>query len=217
MSWFDAHRAVLFDLDGTLVDSAPDLIAAVNRVKAEEGEAEVDAAALRSQVSKGGRAMLSVAFPERSAEQRELLLPRFLSHYANALADLSRPFDGVRELLQALEARGIVWGIITNKPEYLAVDVVRGMGWESRCAVLLGGDSLAEKKPHPLPLLVAAQRIGIAPEHCAYVGDDERDILAARAAGMRSVAAHWGYRDAHEDPFDWRADLDLRGPLEPMP
>jgi N-acetyl-D-muramate 6-phosphate phosphatase len=213
MSWFSGFEAVLFDLDGTLVDSAPDLAAAINKVKRDQGESDVAYEALRAVVSKGGRAMLSVAFPDRSMEQRESLLKPFLDYYARSLAELSAPFEQVSELLAQLEQRNIIWGVVTNKPEYLAVDVIRGMQWQQRCAVLIGGDTLPQKKPEPEPLLVAAQRIGIDPQRCAYVGDDLRDIQAARAAGMYSVAAHWGYREADENPFDWNADLDLRSAL----
>ncbi len=110
-------------------------------------------------------------------------------------------------LLAALEAADRPWGIVTNKPEYLARDILPQLGWETRCAVLIGGDTLAEKKPHPLPLQVAAERIGIAIADCVYVGDDERDIQSARAAGMPSIAALWGYRQVHEDPALWLADV----------
>jgi N-acetyl-D-muramate 6-phosphate phosphatase len=211
--WYKGFRAVLFDLDGTLVDSAPDLVAAINKVKRDQAEADVAYEALRAVVSKGGRAMLSVAFPDRSVDQRESLLKPFLDYYAQSLAELSAPFAQVCELLEQLEQQKIIWGIVTNKPEYLAVDVVRGMQWQHRCAVLIGGDTLPQKKPAPEPLWVAAERIGIDPKDCAYVGDDLRDIQAARAAGMYSVAAHWGYREPHEDPFDWNADLNLRSAL----
>ncbi|KAG0753910.1 hypothetical protein G6F22_021247 [Rhizopus arrhizus] len=110
-------------------------------------------------------------------------------------------------MLAALDEAGTVWGIVTNKPEYLARLILPQYGWQQRCAVLVGGDTLAERKPHPLPLLHAAQAIGIAAEDCVYVGDDERDILAARAAAMPSVAALWGYRLHSDDPLAWQADV----------
>jgi phosphoglycolate phosphatase len=112
----------------------------------------------------------------------------------------------VDAVLAAIEAAGARWGIVSNKPHYLAVPVVESMGWATRCAVLYGGDSLPRKKPDPDQLLAAAADCGVAPGDCVYVGDDERDIVAARAAGMASVAALWGYREAHEDPATWRAD-----------
>lgn len=201
-------RAVLFDLDGTLADTAPDLIAAVNRLLIEEARAPLPDAALRPLVSKGGRALLARAFSDLDAAAREPLLPRFLAAYAEALAVHTRPFDGVEPLLVDIEARGLAWGIVTNKPEGLAVGVVEGLGWSTRSKVLVGGDTLPVRKPAPEPLLHAAARLGVAPAQCLYVGDDARDIEAAKAAGMPSAAALWGYREAHEDPRGWHADVD---------
>ncbi len=199
-------RAALFDLDGTLLDSAPDFVATCVRMRAARGLLPITLEQLRPQVSKGARAMLSVAFPHMEQADREALVPEFLAIYREELGRHSRVFDGVEAMLQALEQAGSVWGIVTNKPEYLARDILPHLGWQARCAVLIGGDTLAEKKPHPLPLLAAAERIGIAPGDCVYVGDDERDIVAARAAGMPSIAALWGYRLDEEQPESWRAD-----------
>lgn len=204
-------RAVLFDLDGTLLDSAPDFVASVNRMRAARQLAPISLADLRPQVSKGSRAMLSVAFPEWAPADREALVPEFLEVYLQELGKHSHLFEGVADMLAALEADGTVWGIVTNKPEYLAREILPQLGWQQRCAVLIGGDSLAEKKPHPLPLLVAAERIGVDPAACVYVGDDERDIVAARAAGMPSVAALWGYRLDGDTPSSWQADVMLHG------
>jgi phosphoglycolate phosphatase len=166
-------RAALFDLDGTLVDSAPDFIAVINRMRADRGRDAMSLADLRPVVSKGSRAMLA-----------------------------------------ALEAHATPWGIVTNKPEYLARKLMPLLGWESRCAVLIGGDTLAVRKPDPLPLLHAAESIGIAASECVYVGDDERDILAARSAGMPSVVALWGYRLHEDDPFAWQGDVLVHEPRE---
>jgi len=203
-------RAVLFDLDGTLADTAPDLIAAVNRVLIEEARPPLPDHALRPLVSKGGRALLSRAFPDLDEKAREPLLPRFLAAYAEALAVHTRPFDGIEPLLADIEARGWPWGIVTNKPEGLAVGVVAGLGWSTRSKALVGGDTLPVKKPAPEPLWLAASHLGVAPEACLYVGDDARDIEAARAAGMPSASALWGYREAHEDPRSWGASVDCR-------
>lgn len=203
-------RAVLFDLDGTLADTAPDLIAAVNRILIEEARPPLPDHALRPFVSKGGRALLSRAFPDLDEDAREPLLPRFLVAYAEALAVNTRPFAGIEPLLADIEARGWPWGIVTNKPEGLAVGVVAGLGWSTRAKALVGGDTLAVKKPAPEPLWLAASQLGVAPASCLYVGDDARDIEAARAAGMASVAALWGYREAHEDPRSWGASVDCR-------
>lgn len=199
-------RAVLFDLDGTLLDSAPDMLTTANRMRADRGRGPMTLAELRPQVSKGSRAMLSVAFPELDATARDALVAEFLAVYHEELGRHSHPFEGVEAMLGALEAAGARWGIVTNKPEYLARDILPQLGWEQRCGVLIGGDTLAERKPHPLPLLVAAERIGVAAGECVYVGDDERDIVAARAAGMPSIAALWGYRLEGDDPQAWQAD-----------
>ena len=205
---------VLFDLDGTLVDSAVDLLLALNVVLLREGKTELPLEMIRPVVSKGGRAMLGVGFPERSPEQRELLLQPFLDVYADAVARHSTPFPGVEAVLAGIEAAGSRWGIVTNKPHYLAVGVVASMGWSQRSAILLGGDSLPRKKPDPDQLLHACAQLQVRPELCVYVGDDERDILAARAAGMKSVAALWGYREAHEDPLAWGPDVCAEQPLD---
>ncbi|MCW0437173.1 phosphoglycolate phosphatase [Xanthomonas sacchari] len=207
-------RVVLFDLDGTLLDSAPDLLAAANALLAEHGRAALTLAQLRPVVSKGARAMLGVAFPDLPAAQRDALIPAFLRHYEALIGRHSQPFDGIPELLQRLEEAGSVWGIVTNKPEVLALLILPQLQWEQRCAVLIGGDTLPERKPHPLPLQVAAQRLSVAPQEVVYVGDDERDILAARAAGMASVAVLWGYRLDEDDPLAWRADAMVAAPAE---
>ncbi|WP_397595491.1 phosphoglycolate phosphatase [Silanimonas sp.] len=203
-------RAVLFDLDGTLADTAPDLIAAVNRILTEESRPPLPDLALRPLVSKGGRALLARAFDDLAEEAREPLLPRFLAAYADALAVHTRPFDGIEALLEAIEARGWPWGIVTNKPEGLAIGVVEGLGWSTRSKALVGGDTLPVRKPAPEPLWLAASQLGVPPEACLYVGDDARDVEAAKAAGMPSVAALWGYREAHEDPRNWGATVDCR-------
>ncbi|MFA0923710.1 phosphoglycolate phosphatase [Xanthomonas fragariae] len=205
-------RAVLFDLDGTLLDSAPDMLATVNAMLDVRGRALLALAQLRSVVSKGARAMLAVAFAELDADARDALVPEFLRCYEALIGTQSSLFDGVEELLLRLERAGCVWGIVTNKPEYLARLILRQLGWEQRCTVLIGGDTLPECKPHPLPLLAAAQRIGVAPGHCVYVGDDERDILAARAAAMPSVAVLWGYRLYDDEPSRWHADVLVEQP-----
>ena len=205
-------RAALFDLDGTLLDSAPDMLATANRMRASRGIGAMTLEALRPHVSKGARAMLAAAFPDIAQEPREAMVPEFLAVYQEELGRHSVLFDGVADMLAALERAGSVWGIVTNKPEYLARDILPQLQWQTRCAVLIGGDTLAEKKPHPLPLQVAAERIGIDIAACVYVGDDERDIQSARAAGMPSIAALWGYRQAHEEPAQWQADVMVELP-----
>jgi len=200
-------KAVLFDLDGTLLDSAPDMLAAINAMRAERAQPAMLLAELRPHVSKGARAMLAAGFAGIDAAECEARVPTFLRHYERELGRHGRPFDGVEPMLAQLEAAGCIWGIVTNKPEHLAVKLLPLLGWQARCAVLIGGDTLVARKPDPLPLLVAAQRIGVAAADCVYVGDDERDIIAARAAGMPSVVALWGYRLAGDDPAAWHGDV----------
>ena len=212
MSRFPA--AVLFDLDGTLLDSAPDFVVTANRMLQARGMGEVTLDQLRPAVSKGSRAMLAIAFPHMGEVERHALVPEFLDIYESLIGQYATLFDGIETMLRALEQNGTTWGIVTNKPEYLARLILPQLGWEQRCAVLIGGDTLAERKPHPLPLEVAAQQINIAASACVYVGDDERDIIAARAAGMPSVAVLWGYRLHGDDPKAWQADSICELPQE---
>ena len=207
-------RAVLFDLDGTLLDSAPDMLETANQLRDAQGLAPMTLAQIRPHVSRGSRAMLAAALPHLQGTDREAMVPLFLEIYLQQLGRHSVLFADIDAMLVALEADGAAWGIVTNKPEYLAREILPQLGWENRCSVLIGGDTLAERKPHPLPLLVAAERMGFAVRDCVYVGDDERDIQAARAAGMPSIAALWGYRQDHEDPAQWGADAILQLPSD---
>ncbi len=197
---------VLFDLDGTLLDSAPDMAATVNRMRAARGQGAMPLAELRPHVSKGSRAMSAAAFPGLVGEVPAEMIREFLDLYERELGKHSLLFDGVPELLDAIEAAGGRWGIVTNKPEYLARQVLPHLGWEARSAILIGGDTLPQRKPHPLPLLHSAEVLGVAIEDCVYVGDDQRDIESARAAGMRSIVALWGYRRDDDDPATWGGD-----------
>ena len=205
---------VLFDLDGTLVDSAADLLGAINQLAAREGHAPVTLAKLRPVVSKGARAMLAIAFPGYDEARREALRQPFLDIYEAAVSEHSTPFAGIAEVLAEIEGAGARWGIVSNKPHYLCVAVVKAMGWEARCAVLLGGDSLPRRKPDPDQLLHACASCGVEPAQAVYVGDDERDIVAARHAGMKSVAALWGYRLDTDDPYSWQADAACETPQD---
>ena len=198
---------VLFDLDGTLLDSAPDMAATVNRMREARGQGPMPLAELRPHVSKGSRAMSAAAFPELGGEVPPAMIREFLDHYESELGRHSVLFEGVPELLDAIEAAGSRWGIVTNKPEYLARQILPQLGWEARSAILVGGDTLPQRKPHPLPLLHSASVLGVAIEDSVYVGDDQRDIDAALAAGMRSVVALWGYRPEGDDPAGWGGDV----------
>jgi phosphoglycolate phosphatase len=203
---------VLFDLDGTLLDSAPDMLATANRMRAARGLAPMAMSELRPHVSRGSRAMLEAGFPGHDPRQRDAMVAEFLDLYLQELGRHSVLFPSVEETLEALDDDGVKWGIVTNKPEYLAREILPQHGWQLRCAVLIGGDTLPQRKPHPLPLQTAAQQMGFVPAQCVYVGDDARDIEAARAAGMPSIAALWGYRQESENPSEWGADVLLEDP-----
>lgn len=205
---------ILFDLDGTLVDSAIDLLNALNVIVQETGKPTLSLDEIRPVVSKGARAMLAVAFPELDEEQRLQYLQPFLDCYQQAVAQYSTPFADIETVLIAIEASGSRWGIVTNKPFYLAKEVVHSMGWTHRSAVLIGGDTLPRKKPDPDQLFHACELLAVQASDCVYVGDDERDVLAAKHAGMKSVAAMWGYREDHDDPKNWKADVMSNSPLD---
>ena len=192
-------RAVLFDLDGTLLDSAPDFVATCNAMLAERGRAPIDPAALRPVVSKGSRAMVSAAFPDLDAAARDALIPEFLQRYEALIGQHAVLFDGVAGMLAALDEAGTVWGIVTNKPEYLARLILPQHGWQQRCAVLVGGDSLAERKPHPLPLQKTCAALRSEPGRTLMVGDSSNDAQAARAAACPVVLVTYGYN--HGEPI----------------
>lgn len=201
-----APRAVLFDLDGTLVDSAPDLVAAVAALCVELGAPVPDAAAVRVVVSAGGRAMLRTGLPGADDIMIDQWLPRFLDIYSAAMTVHTRLYDGIAEVLDLLEARGVAWGIVTNKPGWLARPMLAQMDFHRGCAALVTGDCLAVRKPDPAPVLYACELAGVAPADVVMVGDDLRDVQAGRAAGTRTIAAAWGYLDGG-DPREWGADL----------
>ena len=187
-------EAVLFDLDGTLVDSAPDLGAAVDQMRVRRGLPSLPHAIYRRVASAGARGLLAAAFdmqPEDAdyAAYRE----EFLTNYEQRLLQQTALFAGIASLLQTLQQQGLPWGIVTNKPARYAEPIARGLDDLRSAAVVISGDTLPHAKPHPAPLLEAARRINVAPQHCLYVGDDLRDIQAAHAAEMVSVAALWGY------------------------
>ncbi len=206
-------EVVLFDLDGTLVDSAPDLIVAMRRLRAEQGEAERDLAGVGSVVSKGGRAMLRQGFPGADEERIETLLPRFLELYSQAIATHSRPFAGIDAVLAGLESRRLPWGVVTNKPGWLAKALLSALGLDTRCAALVAGDTLAQRKPQPEPILHACKLAGVSFRRGVYIGDDVRDIEAGRNAGTMTIAAGWGYLNG-EDPGAWGADVVVATPVE---
>lgn len=204
---------ILFDLDGTLLDTAPDLVAALNAVLRAHDQAEVSVNAARPYVSRGARGLLYCGFGlDESAEQYPALVQEFLGHYRKDLSSRSRLFEGMSEVLAVLEARKSVWGVVTNKAASLTEPLLKQLDLYDRLHVLVSGDTLPQRKPLPEPLLYACGMAGILPEETIYVGDDPRDIQAARAAGMPSVAVRYGYYDASENPDDWGADWVIDHP-----
>lgn len=206
-------QAVLFDLDGTLVDSAPDMIVAMRRLRIEQGESPAGAEAIGAVVSKGGRAMLRRGFPGADEARIEALLPRFLDLYFAAIATHTRTYPGIDDVLVALEQRGIRWGIVTNKPGRLARALLTELKLDTRCAALVCGDCVATRKPDPEPITHACALAGVDVTHSVYVGDDARDIEAGRRAGTLTVAAGWGYV-GDEDLNGWHADIVVAAPRD---
>jgi phosphoglycolate phosphatase len=206
-------QGVLFDLDGTLLDSAVDLYGALKLQCMEMGVAVPPFEPVRAVVSRGSRAILRCAFPDIEESQLLTLVPRYLELYEAVMAEHTRPFDGVDELLATMEAQGIVWGIVTNKPAFLTDELVQRIGWSHRAMAVVSGDTLPVKKPDPAPVLLACERAGLDPTRCLFVGDDQRDILAGGAAGMYTIAVQWGYLDGG-DPHQWNADLVLDQPSD---
>jgi phosphoglycolate phosphatase len=209
-----AVRAVLFDLDGTLLDTAPDMIGALNAVRCEEGEAELAFGALREHVSHGAPALIRLGFPGVDESRFERLRARFLERYRERVADETRLFPGAEQVLMHLERRALPWGIVTNKPGWLTEPLLAALGLRERLACLVCGDTLAERKPHPRPLLHAAETMRLAPAECVYVGDARRDLEAAQAAGMRGVVAAFGYVGADGDCDRWPAEAWLQSPAD---
>lgn len=213
MNTAPALRAVLFDLDGTLVDSAPDLVAAVIAICAELDAPPPNVDAVREAVSAGGRAMLLRGLPGIDEATLERSLPRFLELYASNMTRHTRLYDGMAEVLALLEARGIAWGIVTNKPGWLTRPLLDQLDLARRCAAVVTGDCLAVRKPHPAPVLRACELANVEAADCAFVGDDLRDVQAGRSAGAHTIAAAWGYLDGG-NPHAWGADQVVATPLD---
>jgi len=199
-------RAILFDLDGTLADTAPDLAAAANFLRQEHGMDPAPYETLRPVASAGARGLIGAALDIHPGDERyEALKARFLDRYEANMTAHSKLFDSVPELLAQLEARGIAWGIVTNKPGWLTRPLLDQMALQQRCAAVVTGDCLPVRKPDPAPVLHACVLAGIDAETCVFVGDDLRDVQAGRAAGTRTIAAAWGYLNGG-DPHAWGAD-----------
>jgi phosphoglycolate phosphatase len=215
IAWAQPPQAVLFDLDGTLADTAGDLGGALNRLRADRGLAPLPLSTLRPYASAGARGLIGVGLDIHPGHPEfDDLRAAFLAHYDVCLAETTALFEGVAELLDALEAQGLQWGVVTNKPHRFTVPVLRGLGLLERSGTNISGDTTAHAKPHPLPLLTGAAELGVPPASVLYVGDDLRDIQAAQAAGMPSAAAGWGYIGHNGEIASWGADVITAQPLD---
>lgn len=213
MSRFAAARAVLFDLDGTLIDSAPDLGAAADQMRVARGLPSLPLEAYRHMAGAGARGMIGVAFGFGAEHPEfEALKQEFFANYEARLTELTRPFDQVPEILDALHGAGLAWGVVTNKAERFTLPLTAAMPLFRHARAVVSGDTTPHAKPHPAPLLEAARRLGLDAADCIYVGDDERDIQAGRAAGMPTVAALYGYLGARADVGTWNADAIIDRP-----
>jgi N-acetyl-D-muramate 6-phosphate phosphatase len=210
-------RAVLFDLDGTLADTAPDLARALNRLRTERGLGPVPPAVTRPHTSKGARGLLGAGMGvEPGHDSYPTLRERFLDYYEEDLCVDTKLFDGVPELLDALAKKGLRWGVVTNKPQRFTAPLMARLDPKRTAACVVSGDTTPKAKPWPEPLLHAARALELRPAQCLYVGDDLRDVQAARAAGMSVVVAAWGYLGDAGDPAGWGADGVIHHPREAL-
>lgn len=200
-------RTVLFDLDGTLADTAPDLAFALNEVLREQGCAPLPFEQIRPVVSHGGIALIKLGFDiNEDAPQFDTLRRRLLAIYREHIVRDTTLFEGMDGVLEAIEARGLNWGVVTNKPGWLTEPLLEGLALNKRAATIISGDTLKERKPHPAPMLLACEQAGSEAAQCLYVGDAERDIEAGRNAGMQTLVALFGYIGDEDSPELWRAD-----------
>ena len=206
---------VLFDLDGTLLDTAPDLAAALNRLRRERGQSELPPAVIRPTVSHGSPGMLKLGFGLEPDDARYAELnQRFLALYREAIAVQTALFPGMAEVLTHLEAVGIPWGVVTNKPGWLTEPLLKALALWARAACVVSGDTLSKRKPDPEPLWYACERAGATPARSVYVGDAERDVRAGNQAGMITLVAGFGYLSAEDRPEEWGAAGVLDRPAD---
>ena len=210
-------QAVLFDLDGTLLDTAPDMIGALNRLRKECGRTRIPACDLRSSVSHGSARLVRLGFPDLPETALPALQDRFLAIYRANLSAETRLFPGMSKTLDEMRSLGLKLGIVTNKPGWLTQPLLEQLHLDTRFDCVVSGDTLPQRKPHPMPMLHAAALASAQPARCVYVGDAERDIQAARAASMISLVALYGYIGAQERPLEWQADGDLEAPRALLP
>lgn len=207
-------EAVLFDLDGTFADTAPDLASALNHVRGQRGLPPLPLETVRPQASHGARGLLKLGFGiEPDAPDFATLRESFLDYYDTHICIHTKLFPEMAQLVETLEQRSLPWGIVTNKPHRFTVPLMQALGYAQRAACLVSGDTCARAKPYPDPLLKASEIIGAIPANCIYLGDDQRDMDAAQAAGMRGIIARYGYIDEQTNPDSWHADGDIDSPL----
>lgn len=210
-------RGVLFDLDGTLADTAPDLARALNRLRGDRQLPPLPVESLRRHASSGARGLIRAGLGiEREHPEFPGLREAFLVHYESALCVDTRLFPGMADLLAALDRLSIPWGVVTNKAERFTLPLMRLLNLEHRLSCVVCGDSTPHLKPHPAPLLHASREMSLAPGQCVYLGDDLRDIEAARAAGMSSIAVAWGYLGDNARLESWGADATIEEPIETL-
>ncbi len=205
-------ETILFDLDGTLADTAPDLAYALNTVLKEQGKAPCPFDQIRYTASNGTGALIKLGFGE--TENHQTLSQRLIEIYANNITRETTLFDGMHPLLDHIEQQGKTWGVVTNKPAFLTDPLMEQLGLTDRAACIVSGDTTAMRKPHPEPLFHASRLAGKSPEKCLYVGDAERDIEAGNRAGMTTLAALFGYINDHDSPQNWQADGLIRHPQD---
>ena len=206
-------KALLLDLDGTLVNTAPDMVGALNRVLNNHGEPSANVEQASKLVSNGAKALLEFGFGDAfKKHSSDALVQEFLDDYAEHVCQDSHLYDGMSDILKLCEANQIRWGVITNKPIELSKSLLEGLDLFERCSILLGGDSLPVKKPDPAPMLHSCMVMSLAPSECLYVGDHHRDIMAGNAAGMDSAAALWGYIQSNDEPETWKAKFLINTP-----
>jgi len=209
------YQGVFFDLDGTLADTAPDLVAAANRLLVAHGKDQLPYEKLRSKASAGARGLIGASFGINPDHPEFIALrDEFFEYYESSIFVQSKLFDGVEELLDQLERSRIPWGIVTNKSERFTNPLLGLMGLKSRACAIVSGDTTPHSKPHPEPLLYAARLAQIDPAKSLYVGDDHRDIIAGREAGMKTVTALYGYLGSVEPAHQWGADYEIQKPLD---
>ncbi len=207
-------KAVLFDLDGTFADTSPDLAAALNHVRNQRGLPPLPLETIRPQASNGSVGLLKIGFNiEPDMPDFATLRASFLDYYDTHICVHTTLFQGMAQLVETLEQRGLPWGIVTNKPHRYTVPLMQALGYAQRAACLISGDTCARAKPYPDQLLRASEITGATPENCIYLGDDRRDMEAAQAAGMRGIIARYGYIDAQTNPDSWHADGGINSPL----